>query len=105
MKTVVRRIAVYGSFETEVPVRQRYWIKRKDGIRQRYWKNTKRTKTAEAKGRYEFSGKGKDLYRAVILAHHVMPKGYVTVDAKKFLENPEDYSSEGAWLVKEIESG
>ena len=102
---MVKRIAVYGSFEVQVPVRQRYWIKRQDGIRQRYWKTTKKTKMAESKGRYEFEGKGRDLYKAVILAHTVVPQGYVKVDAEKFLESPEDYSSEGVWIKKEIESG
>jgi hypothetical protein len=101
----MKRIAVYGSFEAQVPVKQRYWKTRKDGVRQRYWKKTKKTKMAEAKGRFEFSGKGNDLYNAVIVAHHVVPKGYVKVDATKFLEKPEDYSSEGAWLEKEIKSG
>jgi hypothetical protein len=101
----MKRIAVYGSFEAQVPVRQRYWKKRKDGVRQRYWKTTKKNKMAEAKGRFEFEGKGRDLYKAVIVAHHVIPKGYVKVDAEKFLENPEDYSSEGVWIKKEIESG
>ena len=102
---MVKRIAVYGSFEAEVSVRQRYWKKRKDGVRQRYWRKTTKTKLAEAKGRFEFSGKGKDLYKAVIAAHDFVPKGYVKVDAEKFLENPEDYSSEGVWIKKEIESG
>lgn len=102
---MVKRIAVYGSFEAQVPVRQRYWIKRKDGVRQRYWKTTKKTKMAESKGRYEFEGKGRDLYKAVIQAQEVMPKGYVTVEASKFLENPEKYGSEGYWIEKEVESG
>jgi hypothetical protein len=99
------KIAVYGSVKAKVPVKQRYWKKRKDGKRQRYWKTTKRTKTIEKSGRYEFSGKGKDLYKAVIQAHHVVPKGYVSVDAKKFIEKPENYGSEGVWIDRKIESG
>ena len=102
---MVKRIAVYGPFMTQVPVKQRYWIKRKDGVKQRYWKTTKKIKLAEAKGRFEFSGKGKDLYQAVIAANNVVPKGYVKVNAEKFLEKPEAYSSEGVWIKKEIESG
>ena len=105
VKILVKRIAVYGSFETMVPVKQRYWKKRKDGVKQRYWKTTKKTKLAEAKGRFEFSGKGKDLYKAVMVAHDVVPKGYVKVDAERFLKSPDDYSSEGVWIKKEIESG
>jgi hypothetical protein len=104
VKTVVKRIAVYGSFEAKVPVRQRYWIKRKDGVKQRYWKTTTKTKLAEAKGRYEFEGKGKDLYKAVMQAQEIVPKGYVTIEASKFLENPEKYGSEGSWIEKEVES-
>jgi hypothetical protein len=34
-----------------------------------------------------------------------MPRGYVNVDAKKFLENPDDYGFEGEWIEKEVESG
>jgi hypothetical protein len=49
-------------------------------------------------------GIGKDLYKAVITAHNVVPKGYVTVDAEKFLGNPDNYSSEGVWIEKEVES-
>ena len=60
---------------------------------------------AEAKGRYEFEGKGKDLYKAIIEANRVVPKGYVNVDAKKFLEKPEDYGSEGVWIDREVVSG
>jgi hypothetical protein len=35
---MVKKIAIYGRYKTKVPVKQRYWIKRKDGITQRYWK-------------------------------------------------------------------
>lgn len=33
---MVKKIAVYGSYKAKVPVWQRYWKLRKDGIRQRY---------------------------------------------------------------------
>jgi hypothetical protein len=101
---MVKKIAVYGSYEAKVPSKQRYWIKRKDGIRQRYWRKTRRTKTVEMKGRYEFSGKGKDLYKAVVEAHRIMPKGFVDVSAEEFLKHPEKYGSEGEWLDREIKS-
>lgn len=101
---MVKKIAVYGSYEAKVPSKQRYWIKRKDGIRQRYWRKTRRTKTVESKGRYEFSGKGKDLYKAVIKAHQVMPKGFVDVSAEEFLKHPEKYGLEGEWIDREIKS-
>ena len=93
---MVKRIAVYGAYEAKVPVRQRYWKRRKDGIKQRYWKKTKRMKKAvRSDARYEFRGKGRDLYKAVILAHRYMPKGFVEVSAKRFLERPEEYGFEG----------
>ena len=101
---MVKQIAVYGSYRAKVPVRQRYWKKRVDGIRQRYWKHTTRKKAVEASGRYEFSGKGKDLYKAVVKAHKIVPKGFVTVSAEKFLERPEDYGLAGEWIEKEVES-
>lgn len=57
-----------------------------------------------SKGRYEFSGKGRDLYQAVIKAHHVMPKGYVDVPAEKFVKDPERYGLSGRWIDREVES-
>lgn len=101
---MVKKIAVYGSYEAKIPVKQRYWKKRVDGIRQRYWKKTKKLKKTEISGRYEFYGKGKDLYKAVIKAHRFMPKGFVTVSAEKFVESPEKYGFEGEWIEKEIQS-
>ena len=99
-----KKIAIYGSYEAQVPVKQRYWKKRKDGIRQRYWKNTKRTKTELVKGRYEFSGTGNDLYKAIVEAQKIVPKGYIDVIAKKFLSNPTKYGYEGVWVDKDISS-
>ena len=99
-----KAVAIYGSYKIRVPVRQRFWVRRKDGFFQRYWKKTKRMKTVEASGRYEFIGKGKDLYKAVIKAHSFMPKGFVTVSARKFVENPEKYGLEGEWIEREVES-
>lgn len=101
---MVKKIAVYGSYEAKIPSKQRYWIKRKDGIRQRYWKLTGRKKIVEMKGRYEFHGKGGDLYKAVVKAHSIVPKGYVDISAEEFLRNPEKYGSEGIWIEKDIES-
>lgn len=101
---MAKKIAVYGSYEAKIPVKQRYWQVRKDGIKQRYWRKTKRMKTVEMSGRYEFYGKGKDLYKAVVKAHRFMPKGFVTVSAEKFVETPEKYGFEGEWIEKQIES-
>jgi hypothetical protein len=101
---MVKKIAVYGSFEVKVPVVQRYWKRRKDGLWQRYWKCTRRFKKVTASGRYEFYGKGKDLYKAVVKAHKFVPKGFVTVSAREFVEQPERYGLEGEWIEREVES-
>lgn len=99
---MVKKIAIYGSYETEIPVRQRFWKRRRDGIKQRYWKKTKRTKKAVMSGRYEFHGKA--VYEAVVMAHKIMPNGFVDVSAEKFLEHPERYGFEGKWIEREVES-
>jgi hypothetical protein len=99
-----KKIAVYGSYEAKVPVKQRFWKRRRDGFKQRYWKKTKSTRKAIMSGRYEFHGSGKDLYKAVIKAQHFVPKGFVSVSAEKFLEHPERYGFEGSWIDREIES-
>jgi len=99
-----KKIAVYGSYEAKVPVFQRYWKRRVDGILQRYRKKTTRMKKVEMSGRYEFSGKGKDLYKALVKAHRIMPKGFVDVSAEKFLKQPEEYGYEGEWIEREIKS-
>jgi len=61
-------------------------------------------KKAVEKGRYEFHGTGKQLYKAIVRAHHVMPKGYVDVSAEEFLKQPETYGYEGEWIEREVES-
>lgn len=101
---MTKKIAVYGSYEAKVPVRQRYWKRRRDGIRQRYWKKTTRMKRVEKRGRYEFHGRGRDLFKAVKKAHRFMPRGYVDVSAEKFLEHPERYGQEGYWIEREVVS-
>ena len=57
-----KKIALYGSYVAKIPVRQRYWIKRVDGIKQRYWKNKHGCfKNVKEKGGYEFHGSGRNL--------------------------------------------
>jgi len=95
---LTKKIAVYGRYEAKVPVRQRYWkwIYHRTGpaagqkwYQRRVWKKTKRMKkTVRSDARYEFHGKGRELYKAVILAHRFMPKGFIEVSAKRFLEHP-----------------
>ncbi len=101
---MVKKIAVYGSYETSEPVKQRYWKKRSDGVKQRYWKKTTRTKTVVEKGRYEFSGTGKELYKAVAQSMKIVSKGYVDIPARDFIENPRKYGVEGNWVVSDIDS-
>jgi len=101
---MVRRIAVYGTYHAKVPVRQRFWKSRRDGAKQRYWKKTTRTKKALMSGRYEFSGSGKALYKAVVKALHIVPRGFVQVSAEDFLRNPLKYGFEGVWIEREVES-
>lgn len=104
--SMVKKIAIYGSFVGKKPVCQRYWKVRSDGIKQRYWIKTKRyKKVVMSSGRYEFHGKGKDLLKAVTKALDVVPNGFVDVSAQKFLENPEKYGTRGFWIAKEVRSG
>lgn len=109
---MAKKIAVYGSYEAKVHVRQRYWKHRRGCITQRYWKKTKRMKRVVGKGRYEFYVKGRGLYKAVVKAHKFMPKyfvtvsaeDFVTVSAEEFVRHPERYGFEGEWVEREVES-
>jgi len=101
---MVKKIAMYGTYEAKEPVRQRYWKRRIDGIRQRYWKKTKQTRKVVTEGRYEFHGSGKDLYKAVVKAHRTVPKKFLDVSAKEFLRHPERYGVEGEWIERTVES-
>ena len=101
---MVKGIAVYGAYVAYESVRQRYWIRRKDGVLQRYWKKTSRMKKVERTGRYEFHGPGRDLYRAVIEAKRRVPQGHVEVSAEEFLMSPEEYSQEGFWVESKVVS-
>ena len=101
---MVKGIAVYGTFVIYEPVRQRYWIKRKDGVKQRYWKKTTRMKKVEKTGRFELHGPGKELYKSVVEALHRVPQGHIEVSTEEFLRAPEAYSQEGYWIEREIVS-
>jgi hypothetical protein len=101
---MVKKIAVYSSYEAKVPVKQHYWIKSEDGFKRRVLKTTRRLKKVTDSGRYEFSGKGRDLCRAVTRAHYIMPKDYIDVSADEFLKHPEEYGYEGSWIDREVES-
>ena len=114
MIPLTKKIAMYGSYIAKVPVRQRYWkwIYHRKGpeagqrwYKRRVWKKTKRMKKVVMSGRYEFYGKGRDLYRAIIQALTIVPKGYIIVSAEKFLSHPEKYGYEGKWIDREVVSG
>ena len=101
----MKGVSVYGAFETYEPVWQRYWHVRKDGIRQRYWHKTKRMKKViRTDARFEFTGTGKDLFKAIAAARGRVPLDYIEVEAKKFLENPKDYSERGRWVEWKVNS-
>ena len=102
---MVKKIAIYGSYLAKVPLKQRYWKRRIDGIKQRYWKRTTRTKKVVMSGRYEFYGKGRDLYRAILKALRIVPKRFIVVSAEMFLRDPMKYGYEGMWIDREIVSG
>jgi hypothetical protein len=99
-----KKIAIYGTYEVKVPVKKRVWKRRNDGVKQRYWKKTKQMKKTTKSGRYEFEGKGSDLFKAVQKAHEIMPEGFVNISAEEFLKHPEDFGTEGKWVEKDVES-
>jgi len=112
---MVKGIAEYGRFLVSVPVRQRYWKwayhrtgseAGKKWYKKRVWKKTSRMKKVVKSGRFEFTGSGKDLYRAIIetKVKGRVPRGYIEVPADDFLLNPDEYSTEGEWIDIRIES-
>jgi len=80
---MVRRVALYGIF--------RVW----DEEKQDY---------VEYGGRYEFSGNGRELYKAIAKAQFIMPRGWVDVSAAEFLRNPQKYGMASDWVEREVES-
>ena len=111
-----KTVAVYGTYKTKVPMKQRYWkwVYHRKGekagqrwYKRRFWVFPKnRFKTVIRKGRYEFSGDGKALYKAIVTATEYVPnKSHVVVSALDFIENPEDYGdNEGDWIDFDVES-
>ena len=87
-----------------ITYKQRYWKRRKDGVKQRYWRKVTRDQRTTKRGRYEFHGKGRDLYKARVMAHRLMPKGFVDVSADEFLRTPYEYGYEGEWIESTTES-
>ena len=55
--------------------------------------------------RYDFHGSGRDIYRAIFLAHRIVPKRrFVRVSAREFLANPFRYGERGYWVDRAVES-
>jgi hypothetical protein len=103
---LARSVAMYGVYETERWVRRKQSvpIRRRDGIVQRYW-TWKETKIViQERGRYEFYGRGRDLYEAIRIATRRPPNKYVDVDARVFIRNPKKYSVNGVWVHYDINS-
>lgn len=104
----MKGISVYGAFEASEPVYQRYrvWCYHRTGplagekwYKRRVWKKTSRMrKVVRTDGRYEFTGTGKELMRAVIEARRRVPFDYIEVEAKEFVEHPEKYGEPGEWV-------
>ena len=110
----MKGVSVYGVFETLVPVYQRYckWVYHRTGpkaglkwYKRRVWKKTSRfKKVIRMDTRYEFSGSGKDLYRAIIEARKRVPFDYIEIGADEFLEHPERYGKRGEWVEWQVVS-
>ena len=114
LSSLTKKIAIYGPYVASVPVRQRYvkWVYHRKGgkagqkwYKRRIWKKTSSTKKELLKGRYEFHGKGNEIYKAIVTSDNIVPKGFIDISAKKFLSNPMKYGYEGFWLDRQVTSG
>ena len=103
---MARSVAMYGVVATEKwkRIKQPVWIRRNDGTIQRYYKWTEIRVITEERARYEFYGRGWDLYEAIRIATKHPPDGYVDVDALEFVRNYRDYCVDGVWVWYEVDS-
>ena len=112
-----KEVAIYGPFAIieQVTFKQRFWkwIYHRTGpkagekwYKKRVWRTVTRRKEVRGKGRFELSGSGRDIMRAIvkIRSEGLVPRGYVRVSAKEFLRNPEKYSTEGRWIDIGVDS-
>ena len=97
---------MYGVYSTEkwVRAKQPVWIRRSDVVVQRYWKWKEVKIVTEERGRYEFYGRGRDLYEAIRIARYSPPNKFVDVDAREYIRNPRKYSVDGVWVRYDIDS-
>ena len=55
--------------------------------------------------RYDFHGTGRELQRAITLAHRIVPKRrFVRISARDFLANPFRYGERGYWIDRDVKS-
>lgn len=104
-----KTISVYGKVTRVSTYKQRYWHRRKDGVKQRYWHKVTRTQRMGKAYRFDFRGRGKDIYKAVAEAKGKkgeegwIPKKRYTekpISAKEFVERPEKYGRRGIWRAE-----
>jgi hypothetical protein len=104
----VKRISVYGHYDTKVNALERILKTRVDGIKQHYWVRTGETEIRTFSGRFELYGTGRDLGEAVyMISDRLVPhprKRFQVVSAKDFLTKPYKYARPGYWVTKEVES-
>jgi hypothetical protein len=76
------------------PIRQHYWVKGvfKGGFVRR-------------SSRFNFIGSGHDINHAIrgALSDHIVPVGFVDVDADDFLRNPLKYGVNGIWITFKVD--
>ena len=112
---MVKSVALYGTFTKKVPMKQRYWkwVYHRKGskagqrwYKKRFWVYPKgRTKTVVLKGRFEFYGHGRSLFKAIKIALNYVPKSKkVVVSAQDFLDYPLEYGDFGTWIDYDVES-
>ena len=73
--------------------------------KKRVWKTTSSMKKqVNTDARFDFTGSGRDLMQAAAKARGWVPHGYVDVDAREFLDNPERYGESGEWVEWQVVS-
>ena len=97
-----KMISIYGTktITKQHTYKQRYWKTRKDGVKQRYWKKVTRKQRYHASTRFDISGTGKDIKKAItqVLKRPLVPKErFVEVEAKDLARDYSKFAEEGEW--------
>jgi len=100
-------VAFYGSTrykaKVKISYKQRYWKRRKDGVRQRYIKRVTAHRTKMVKGGQRLTVYGspeqvKQVKHKVASEGWIPKKKYVDrVNAEVFLKKPRKYARKGKW--------